>query len=92
VPLPPDMLTFVAKPVELRQIANEPLGGKLLFALKEAVYKAVYPLDGIFLEFHDIAVDLVDRTATTRSGRVVALRYGISSHVLALAFSRTGAS
>jgi len=92
VPLPPDMLTLVAKPEELRQIANEPLGGKLLFGLKEAVYKAVYPLDGIFLEFQDIAVDLAGRTATTQGGRVVALRYGVSSHVLALAFCRTGAS
>jgi 4'-phosphopantetheinyl transferase EntD len=92
VPLPPDTLALIATAHELPQIANDPLGGKLLFVMKEAVYKAVYPLDGIFLEFHDIAVDLFGRTATTRGGRAVALRYDVSSHVLALAFCRTGVS
>ena len=58
VPLPPDMLELIATPQELRKIADDPLRGKLLFAAKEAVYKAVYPLDRVFLEFRDIEVDL----------------------------------
>ena len=33
----------------MESIAGDPLRGKLLFAAKEAVYKAVYPLDGVFL-------------------------------------------
>ena len=85
VPLPADMLDLIATPDELRTIADDPLGGKLLFAAKEAVYKAVHPLDGVFLEFHDIAVDLAGRTATTRTGRVLSLRYCLSSHVVVLA-------
>src|SRR5205085_10011424 len=89
VALPPEMLELVATPRELRTTAEHPLAGKLLFAAKEAVYKAVYPLDQVFLEFHDIEVDLAARTATTRSGRIVALRYCLSSHVLVLALPKT---
>jgi 4'-phosphopantetheinyl transferase EntD len=88
VPLPPDMRALVATPEELRRIADDPLQGRLLFAAKEAVYKACYPLDRAFLEFHDIEVDLVGCKAVTKSGRVVALRYRISSHVLVLALVR----
>ena len=87
MPLPPDMLDLIATRAELRRIADDPLGGKLLFAAKEAVYKAVYPLDRVFLEFHDIEVDLAGRTAVTRTGRAVALRYCISSHVVVLALA-----
>jgi 4'-phosphopantetheinyl transferase EntD len=85
VPLPPDMLALVATPEELLRFADEPLQARLLFAAKEAVYKACYPLDRWFLEFHDIQVDLVACKAVTKTGRVVALRYCISSHVLVLA-------
>jgi 4'-phosphopantetheinyl transferase EntD len=71
--------------MELQKITDDPLRGKLLFTAKEAVYKACYPLDRVFLEFHDIEVDLAGHQAVTKTGRVVALRYGVSSHVLALA-------
>jgi len=85
VPLPAEMLELIAVPRELRAMADDPLHGKLLFAAKEAVYKAANPLDGVFLEFHDIEVDLAGRKATTRTGRVLALHYAISSHVVVLA-------
>ncbi len=92
VPLPPDMLTLIATPRERDKIADDPLRGKLLFAAKEAVYKAVYPLDRVFLEFHDIEVDLAGRRAVTRTGRVIALRYSLSSHVVVLALAEPGGS
>jgi 4'-phosphopantetheinyl transferase EntD len=85
VELPPDMLELVATPSERRKLADDPLRGRLLFAAKEAVYKAAYPLDRVFLEFHDIEVDLAGRKAMTRSGHVMALRYRVSSRVLVLA-------
>ena len=85
VALPPDMLALIATPRELSRIADDPLQGRLLFAAKEAVYKALYPIDRVFLEFHDIEVDLTGRTARTRTGRAVALQFCISSHVLMLA-------
>jgi 4'-phosphopantetheinyl transferase EntD len=85
--LPPDMLELIATPNERSKIAADPLRGKLLFAAKEAVYKAVYPLERAFLEFRDIEVDLVARKAATRSGRVVALRYSLSPRVVVLALA-----
>lgn len=85
VALPPGMLALIATPQELRGSAGDPLRGKLLFAAKEAVYKAVYPLDRVFLEFRDIEVDLAGRRAVTRTGRAVALRYCISSRVVVVA-------
>jgi 4'-phosphopantetheinyl transferase EntD len=85
VALPPGMLALIATPQELRGSADDPLRGKLLFAAKEAVYKAVYPLDRVFLEFRDIEVDLAGRRAVTRTGRAVALRYCISSRVVVVA-------
>lgn len=90
VPLAPEILSLVGTPEELCRFAGEPLGGRLLFAAKEAVYKAVYPLDRIFLEFHDIEVDLAARRAVIRTGRVLTLRTCVSSHVLALAVPHDG--
>ena len=87
MPLPADMLDLIATPQERQGIAGDPLRGKLLFAVKEAVYKAVHPLDRVFLEFHDIEVDLAGRKAVTRTGRVVALRYCMSSHVVVVALA-----
>jgi 4'-phosphopantetheinyl transferase EntD len=85
VPLPDDMLELIATPLELRAMADDPLGGQLLFVAKEAVYKALHPLDGVFLEFHDIEVDLAGRKAMTRTGRVLTLRTCVASHVVVLA-------
>jgi 4'-phosphopantetheinyl transferase EntD len=85
-PLQPDILELIVTPRERREIANNPLGAKLLFAIKEAVYKAAYPLDNEFLDFQDIEVDLVGcRLATTRSGRTLALHWCVFSHVLVVA-------
>ena len=84
-PLPPDTFDLAVTPRERARIADDPLRGRLLFAAKEAVYKALYPLERVFLEFHDIEVDLAARKAGTRTGRTVALRYCIASHLVVLA-------
>ena len=87
LPLPADMLDLVANANELRMIAGDPLGGRLLFASKEAVYKAAFPLDRAFLEFPDISVDLGAGKAVTRGGREFALRSVVSSHIVVLALA-----
>lgn len=87
MPLPPDMQALVATSRERQDTSGDPLGGRLLFTAKEAVYKAVHPLDGVFLEFHDIEVDLAARKAMTRTGRSVALRYCLSSRVVVVALA-----
>jgi 4'-phosphopantetheinyl transferase EntD len=86
--LPLETLDLVATPNERRQLGDDPHRERLLFAAKEAVYKAVYPLDGIFLEFQDIEVDLAARKAVVRNGREVELRYCVAAHVVVLALIR----
>jgi 4'-phosphopantetheinyl transferase EntD len=85
-PLETDLLNLVATASELKKIAHDPDRGRLLFAIKEAIYKATYPLDGQFLEHHDVEVDLSDGTAAIRTGRTVRFRYNVSTRIVALAF------
>lgn len=85
-PLDPDLLGLVASQTEMPQIQLDPCRGRLLFAVKEAVYKAVHPLDGIFLDHHDVEVNFSSGTAEVRQGRTVHFRYGIDRHIVALAF------
>ena len=85
-PLDAELLDLVATASERRAIGGDPLQARALFAVKEAVYKAVHPLDGIFLEHHDVEVSLASGTATTRQGRVVPFRHCIGARILALAF------
>ncbi len=84
-PLAADMLDLVVTPREQRAIGDDAVQAKLLFVAKEAVYKAVHPLDGQFLEYHDIEVDLAAGKALVRGGRAVALRTLTSAHLVALA-------
>lgn len=85
--LPSELLDMVATPLERRRLGDDPYRGRLLFAAKEAVYKAVYPLDRIFLDYHDVQVDLADRKAVVRNGRVVELRFCMSAHLVVLALT-----
>jgi len=84
--LPADMLELIATPDELRRTGRDLLKGRLLFAAKEAAYKAAYRLDQAFLEFTDIDVDLAAGTAATRSGQTLSLRTCVSGRIVALAF------
>ncbi|MEZ5889857.1 MAG: 4'-phosphopantetheinyl transferase superfamily protein [Xanthobacteraceae bacterium] len=85
-PLPYDLLDIVATPDERPGIVGDLIGARLLFAAKEAVYKAVHPLDGIFLEHHDVQIDFSQRRGTVRNGRTAELRYCVSTHLVVLAF------
>jgi len=79
-------MDMVVTPRERQEIGNDPFQARLLFAAKEAVYKAVNPLDQTFLEHHDVQVSFVDRKAIVRNGRVVEIRFSVSAHLVALAF------
>jgi 4'-phosphopantetheinyl transferase EntD len=91
-PLPADLLTMVATPQERTAIGTDLLQARLLFVAKEAVYKAVYPLDRVFLEHHDVRVSFTDRKAVVCNGRIVDLRFCVAAHLLALAFIPADAS
>jgi 4'-phosphopantetheinyl transferase EntD len=84
--LPPELIDMVATPAERAMIADVRFGGRLLFVAKEAAYKAVYPLDRTFLEHHAVEVDFSGGKATVRNGRIVDLRFSVSTHLVALAF------
>ncbi len=85
-PLDPDLIGIVATADERRAIGGDLLQARLLFAIKEAVYKCVYPLDGEFLDHHDVAVSIASGEAITRGGRTVPFRTCIAGHILVLAY------
>jgi 4'-phosphopantetheinyl transferase EntD len=58
---------------------------RVLFCAKEAVYKAVYPLDRLILNYDDIRVDLPRRTAYTITGREVFLTVLLNIKVVVVA-------
>ncbi len=85
-PLPDDIFTLVATPADRMDAADRHLAGRILFAAKEAVYKAVYPLDREVLGYEDITVDLSAGQATTKTGRKISLAYCLAPRVVVLAF------
>jgi 4'-phosphopantetheinyl transferase EntD len=87
-PLPSDVVPLVATPRELARCAD-PMAAREIFCAKEAVYKAVYALDGRMLDYDDIGVDLQASIATTRQGHRIALRRHVSTHVVLLALIRS---
>jgi len=85
-PLPDDIFAIVATGADRTGAADRRLAGRILFAAKEAVYKAVYPLDREVLGYEDIAVNLDAGRATTKTGRKVSLAYCVAPRVVVLAF------
>jgi 4'-phosphopantetheinyl transferase EntD len=61
------------------------LQGRLLFAAKEAVYKAIAAREGPLLDYQDIDVDLAAKRARLRDGRELDLRWIVSTYVVVLA-------
>ncbi|MBA3598148.1 MAG: 4'-phosphopantetheinyl transferase superfamily protein [Methylibium sp.] len=83
-----DLLALVASPLERRSMCD---GGTLspveaLFSIKEAVFKAVYPHDRMFLDFDDILIDVESRSACTCYGRHVAWRMSAQHRIMAIAW------
>jgi len=85
LPLPSELGKMVIAPRDRLGDLDPGIGGRVLFAAKEAVYKASFPLDGRMLDFEDIAVDLETGEAVTSSGLRLSVRFTIFPKVLALA-------
>lgn len=92
LPLPDDLDLLVSTPRERRRYPPSLLKSRLLFTAKEAVYKAVHPIDGIFLDFQDIEIDLSGQVAEVSYGRRLAVRTARSGHIIALAWGSVGPS
>src|SRR5215217_789328 len=83
---PCELLELVATPTERLRIFAGSDYGTLLFTIKEAVYKATYPLDGRFLDPQDIEVDIPNRRATICNGRVVGFNFCLAKHIVTMAY------
>jgi 4'-phosphopantetheinyl transferase EntD len=81
-----DVVALLGSPAEIADFCQMPCGAKVLFSLKEAVFKAVHPQDQVFLEFRDVTLDRQLRTATTQYGRVVHWRALVEPRVLTVAW------
>jgi 4'-phosphopantetheinyl transferase EntD len=86
-PLPPGVSGLIATPAERRCYGADVIESRILFSIKEAVYKALNPLDGVFLDFQDVDVDLAARRATTRTGRTIGFVFTVTPRVVAIAFA-----
>lgn len=87
LPLPPGLAAIVATPRDRLGDLDPGTGSRVLFAAKEAVYKASFPLDGRVLGFEDIAVDFESGEAVTSSGRSLTVRFTTSPRILTLAYT-----
>jgi len=85
-PLPNGVTEIVASADELMAFSDLPYGDKALFSIKEAVFKAVYPHDRVFLDFCDVTVARSSQMATTNCGRILNWRVLTDPWVLAIAW------
>jgi 4'-phosphopantetheinyl transferase EntD len=66
--LDPDLIALVCRPEERERAGGKGTSGvdkaKLLFVIKEAVFKAYFPATGAFLEFQDVSatIDMHDQS------------------------------
>lgn len=85
--LPADLIDRVATPAERAWLRGDAVAARLVFCIKEAVYKACHPLDGRYLDFHDAEVAADLSQATTSSGRVLRVRASRGARLVALALA-----
>ena len=84
-PLPVDVVDLVLSEAELRRTEGDGVAQRLVFVAKEAVYKAIHPLDGTWLDFPDIDVRLKEKTAALRDGRQLRLLAFTGERLVAVA-------
>lgn len=89
IPLHPELLDLVATPREQIVIGTDLGRARVLFSMKEAVYKAVTPLTGRFLEFSEVEIDLERGIAYVANGPALAVRYIASTRIVSCAFLET---
>lgn len=72
-PLPADLHHYVLSRAERTACAGDAVAMRAVFVVKEAVYKAINPLDGSGLEYGDIAFEADASVARVRDGRSLAV-------------------
>ncbi|MCA6104582.1 4'-phosphopantetheinyl transferase family protein [Bradyrhizobium australafricanum] len=88
-PLPENLIELIATPHEQRMYDLHTLKRRDLFVLKEAVYKACFPMDRQFLDFQDVEIDIFARSGhVSKANRTFLLELLISKNVIGVAYSR----
>lgn len=88
-PLPENLIELIATPHEQRMYDRRTLKQRDLFVLKEAVYKACFPMDRQFLDFKDVEIDIFARSGhVSKANRTFSLELLISENVIGAAYSR----
>jgi 4'-phosphopantetheinyl transferase EntD len=83
--LPRELVRIVATATERARYDAAVLESRILFCAKEAVFKALHPLCGLFLDFHDIEIDLGAGSARVRHGHSASISFTEAPRVVALA-------
>jgi 4'-phosphopantetheinyl transferase EntD len=83
--LPRELVPIVATASERARYGTPVLESRILFCTKEAVFKALYPLNGLFLDFHDIEIDLDAGSARVRDVHSASISFTETPRVVALA-------
>lgn len=73
--LPDEVAEIALLAGERRASVSDPTLARAIFAAKEAVYKAVNPIDGCAPEYEDIEIDLAAHCARLGDGRALRLDY-----------------
>jgi hypothetical protein len=82
--LPLELVEHVATPLERVRYARDLLASRVLFVIVEVAYKATYPLDGQFVDFPYVEVDLDMQSANTRSGHRLRIAWAAAPGMVAL--------
>ena len=90
-PLPEDVTDLVLSQREQRETLGDGVARRLVFVAKEAVYKAIHPLDGTPLDFPDVEIRLDEKTATLRDGRRLRLIPFAGERLIVVALVEAGA-
>lgn len=89
-PLPDGLIELVTTSRERSMYDLRLLQQRDLFVLKEAVYKACFPLCNEILDFQDVEIDLRSSVAhVSRVNRTFAIELCNSENVIGLAYLRT---
>lgn len=83
--LPRELVPIVATATERARYNAAVLERRILFCAKEAVFKASYPLCGLFLDFHDIEIDLDAGSARVGDAHCARISFTEAPRVVALA-------
>ena len=83
-PLAPELFDLVARPSEQTELRGDLLAARQLFCIKEAVFKACHPLDGQYLDHHDVVVQFNRSLAPTCTGRSLIVHTSLQPRILAI--------